>query len=359
MVGLRYAAKSARLALNGHESSLEVNRIPAMKAAFIEATGPPEAIRHDDLPEPRPGETDVLVRVGAVALNPIDTYVRGGLVAMELPIPFVVGCDLAGTVEEVGPSVTRFRPGDRVWGSNQGLLGRQGTFAELAAVDECFLYPTPEDVSDADAAASALVGITAHLGLVRCAGLRDGETLFVNGGSGGVGSMVVQMARAIGVRVIATAGSDRRVEKCKQLGADVAINYRTADVAEAVSEAAPDGVDVFWETRREPDFDTAVGLLARRGRMVIMAGRAARPEFPVGPFYVKECSLHGFAMFLASPEEQQECAADINRWRAAGVLKANIDRVMPLAETAAAHRLQEENTIGLAGTLAGKIVLEP
>ncbi len=330
-----------------------------MKAAFIRKTGPAESIEYGDLPTPEPGDGQVLVKVSAVAVNPVDTYVRGGLFPVELPLPFVVGCDLAGVVERVAPGARRFRVGDRVWGSNQGLLGRQGTFAEYAAVDEDFLYPIPDGVKDEDAAACALVAITAHLGLVRDARLTEGETLFVNGGSGGVGSMVVQMAKAIGARVVTTAGSDDRVERCRDLGADLAINYKKGDVAAAVSKFAPGGVNVFWETRREPDFDHAVELLAERGRMVLMAGRDARPEFPVGPFYVKGCSLHGFVMFKATPEEQRRCAEDINRWLASGALKANIDRVLPLAETAAAHRLQEDSTINLAGTLAGKIVLKP
>jgi NADPH2:quinone reductase len=118
-------------------------------------------------------------------------------------------------------------------------------------------------------------------------------------------------------------------------------------------------VDVLWETRRETDFDWAVGLLAKRGRMVVMAGRDARPMLPVGPLYVKDCSVHGFAMFNYTAEEQRPCGDAINRWLAEGKLKANIDRVLPLSEVAAAHQLQEENTIGLAGTLAGKIVLKP
>lgn len=330
-----------------------------MRAAYITHTGPPETICYGDLPAPAPTATQVLVKVGAVSVNPIDTYLRAGLVKMDLPMPFIVGCDLAGTVEAVGPEVRRFRPGDRVWGSNQGLLGRQGTFAEYAAVDECWLYPTPANVSDEQAAAVALVGITAHLGLVRLARVQPGETLFVHGGTGGVGAMVVQMARALGARVIATGGTDAKVEMCKQLGATLALNYKTQDVDAALRQFAPQGVNLWWETLREPNFERAIGLLAPRGRMILMAGRDARPIFPVGPFYVKGCSLHGFAMFTFTPEEQRQCAEDINRWLSEGRLRAHIDRVLPLSEAAAAHRLQEENTLGQAGTLAGKIVLKP
>ncbi len=330
-----------------------------MKAAFIEQPGPPESIVYGERPKPSPTGRQVLVKVAAVAVNPIDTYIRSGTVKMDLPRPFIVGCDLAGVVEAAGPQARRFRPGQRVWGSNQGLMGRQGTFAEYAAVDEDLLYPAPDGVSDEQLAATALVGITAHLGLFRDAELRSGETLFVNGGTGGVGSTVVQMAKAVGARVITTAGTDEKVAECRAIGADVAINYRTADVDAAIREAAPGGVNVWWETLREPNFDRTVALLAPRGRMIIMAGRDARPPFPVGPFYVKGCSLYGFAMFNATPDEQRTCAEDINRWLSEGKLRPKIDRVLPLSQTAAAHKLQEENTIGKAGTLAGKIVLKP
>ncbi len=330
-----------------------------MKAAYINQPGSPEAIQYGDLPRPEPTGSQVLVRVGAVSLNPIDTYIRSGAIAMQLPQPYIVGCDLAGVVEAVGPDVTRLNPDTRVWGSNQGLLGRQGTFAEFAAVDECWLYATPDDVDDQTAAAGSLVGITAHLGLVRDAQLQKGETLFVNGGSGGVGSAVVQMAKALGARVITTAGSDEKLAACRELGADLAIHYKTEDVPQRVRDFVPEGIDVWWETVREPNFDRTIELLAHGGRMIVMAGRDARPEFPVGPFYVKDCRLFGFAMFNASAEVQRLAADDMNRWLAAGTYRPRVDRVLPLAETAAAHTLQEENTLHHAGTLSGKIVLVP
>lgn len=330
-----------------------------MKAAYIEQPGPAANIRYGDLPDPQPAEGQVLVRVGAVAVNPVDTYIRSGAIDMGQPMPFVVGCDLAGTVEAVGPGVGEFQVGDRVWGSNQGLLGRQGTFSELAAVDACWLYPTPDGVTDRDAAATALVAITAHLGLVRDANVQPGEIVFVHGGSGGVGSCVIQIAKAIGAKVVATAGSEEKAEACRQLGADCVINYKTEDVDEALKAFAPDGIDIWFETLREQDLVQAVSHLRMRGRLVLMAGRDATPAFPVGPFYVKDCKVYGFAMFNALPEEQCRAAADINTWLAEGKLRAKIGRVMKLEQAAAAHQLQEENTLQMAGTLAGKIVLEP
>jgi NADPH2:quinone reductase len=330
-----------------------------MQAAYINQTGGPDVITVGELPTPKPSRRQCLLKVGAVDVNPIDTYIRSGAIPAKLAFPFILGRDLAGTVVETGASVKDFKVGDRVWASNQGTDGRAGTFAEYAAVDQRWLYPTPAGVSDEDAVALSLVGITAQLGLVRYANLKAGEVLFVNGGSGGVGSCVVQMAKILGARVIATAGSPEKVELCRQLGADLVINYKTEDVDATVKAFAPDGVNVWWETLREPNFERTIPLLAMRGRMVVMAGREARPVFPVGPFYVKDCSLHGFAMFNANVREQRASANAINRWVTEGKLKARIDRVLPLAQAAEAHRLQEASTIQLSGALAGKIVLKP
>lgn len=330
-----------------------------MKAAYIQQTGPPEIIQYGDLPDPKPKRTECLVRVTAVDVNPIDIYVRSGLLPAKTNFPMILGRDLAGSVVEVGAAVKRFKPGDRVWASNQGTDGRPGTFAELAPVDERWLNTIPQTVKDEDIVALSLVGITAHLGLVRKAKLKGGEVVFVNGGSGGVGSSVVQMAKIVGARVITTAGSDEKVRMCRELGADLAINYKTQDVDAAIKEFAPKGINVWWETLREPNLERAVPLLAMRGRMILMAGRDARPPLPVGPFYVKDCSLYGFAMFNATPSEQRAAAEDINQWMVEGTLKARIDRTLPLAQSAEAHRLQEESTVHKTGALAGKIVLKP
>jgi len=329
-----------------------------MQAAYIEHTGPPEVIRVGYLPTPAPGPGQVLVRVRAAAFNPIDLYVRSGMVAMPMAFPYVVGTDVAGTVEAVGPGAGRFRVGDRVWGSNQGLLGRPGSAAEFAAIDEDLLYPTPADQPDVEAAGQALVGITAHLGLFGKAGLKEGEAVYVPGGSGGVGSMIVQMAKAAGARVATSAGSPERAELCRGLGADLALNYKADDIPARLREFAPDGIDVWYETLREPNFEVSIPLLRRRGRMVVIAGRAAKPVLPVGLFYPRDCSLFGFAMFNATVDEQRRAADEINRWVEAGKLRPLIGRTFPLVDAAGAQRLLEANTVGGAGTLTGKVVIE-
>lgn len=330
-----------------------------MRAAYFRRTGEPEVIEVGEVETPRPQTGQILVRVRVSAINPIDTYIRRGTAPMPLPQPVAItGTDFAGVVEAVGPGVSRFRVGDRVWGSNQGLLGRQGTCAEYVCVGEEWAYPIPEGVSEEQAAASALVGITAHLGLFHRGRLQAGEWVFVNGGTGGVGSMVVQMARAVGARVITTVGSDEKAALAKELGADIVANYKKDDLGAIIREATgSSGVQLWYETQPPSNLDQTVELMAMRGRIIVMAGRQARPVFPNGPFYVKNLSLLGFAMFNMTADEQRVCAEDINRWLADGRLKAIIGRRFPLSQTAAAHRLQEENTLSKSGTLVGKIVI--
>jgi NADPH2:quinone reductase len=344
-------------ALSGSDARKESITV---KAAYYETTGGPEVIQYGERPKPHPGDREALIRVGAAALNPIDTYIRSGAITMPLPFPYIPGCDLAGTIEAVGAGVKSFKVGDRVWCSNQGVAGRQGTFAEYASVSEEWLYPTPENVTDAQAAAAALVGITAHLGLFRWAKLEVGETVFVHGGTGGVGSMVVQMAKAVGAKVITTVGDEAKAAICRQWGADLVLNYKTDDIPARVRDfTRGKGVQVWYETQREPNFTQTFELLCQRGRMILMAGRQAQPTFPVGAFYPKELALFGFVMFAASSDEQRRCAEDINRWHAEKQLQVLIGRTFRLAETADAHRLQEDCTLHKKGSLAGKIVLVP
>jgi NADPH2:quinone reductase len=330
-----------------------------MNAAFIQKTGPPEVIQYAELPDPVAGPGQHLVKVAAVDVNPIDIYIRSGAIPAQLKFPYIIGRDLAGEIVSSGPGANRFKPGDRVWASGQGVGDRQGTFAELVAVDEQWLHPVPDGVSMDEIAALSLVAITAHLGLRSRAKLRANEILFVNGGSGGVGSSVVQMARIIGARVITTAGSDKKIAKCRSLGAEHAINYKTENVSQRVREYAPGGVDVWWETLREPNLEQTIPLMAMGGRVIIMAGREAKPVLPVGQFYTRDSAILGFAAFNASAAQQSEAAREINEWVAQKKLRACIDRVMPLLEAAAAHRLQEESTLGKTGALSGKIVLIP
>jgi NADPH2:quinone reductase len=329
----------------------------AMQAAHITATGGPDSIKVGTLPDPVAGPGEVLVRVTASALNPIDLYIRAGTVPMALPNPFIPGCDFAGTVEAAGPGVTDLKPGDRVWGSNQGLLGRQGTLAEKIAVKREWAYPSPPGVTDEALAATALVGITAHLALFRNAGLKAGEFIYIPGGTGGVGSMLVAMAVAAGAKVLCSVGNDEKARLAQSWGAETVVHRRDDIPARISAFTGGKGLDVWIETQREPDFMTMVPAMAPRGRMVLIAGRAAQPVFPVGPFYVKGLTLTGFAMFNATAQEQAACASDISRWLTEGKIRTPIAGRFPLSQAAEAHRFLEASTLGMAGQVVGKVVV--
>ena len=329
-----------------------------MKAACVETQGPPENLHIADFPQPVPGPGQVLVRVSCSALNPIDIYLRAGSIPMPVPKPFIPGCDFAGVVESLGEGVDQFRLGERVWGSNQGLLGRQGTLAEFVCSDECWVYPSPAEVPDETLAAAALTGITAHLALFESGKLEAGQRLFIPGGTGGVGALLVQMGAILGAEVITTAGSPEKADLCRSWGAAHVIDHRHDDVATRLKEyVAKKPLDLWVETQREPDFDLMVTSLARGGRMVLMAGRTARPVFPVGPFYVKGLNLTGFAMFNTSAERQRQAAAAVSQSLAQRRLQVRVGAAYPLAEAAQAHAFLEANTLGMAGTLTGKVVV--
>ncbi len=326
-----------------------------MKAAFIRRTGPPDVIEIGDLPVPRPGPDEVLVRVRAAAVDPVDGYIRQGLVAMDLPLPFIIGRDLAGTVEAVGAAVRRFAIGDRVWCNNQGIDGRQGSFAAFAAVREDLLYALPDPVGFEDMMALAHSGLTACLGIERIGGLAPGQVLFVNGGAGNVGRVLVQVAAGLGARVIATAGTAAGRDACLADGAAVALDYRSPTLGDELRAAAPEGIDVAWDLSGRQDLGFALAHLRRRGRIVVMSGLGARPVLPVGALYVNDITIVGFAITYASVEEMQACAGRINTLAASGRLRGVIARRLPLSAAREAHRLIEDKSV----RLDGKIVVVP
>ena len=327
--------------------------LPRMKAAYIRQTGPAAVIEYGELPLPEIGSNEVLVKTTAVCVDPVDTLIRSGQLPETLRFPFIIGRDMTGTVESVGSAVTRFAIGDRVWCNNQGYGGRQGTFAEYLSIAEDQLFTLPPGVNAQDAVAFVHSGLTACLGLSDAA-LKTGESIFINGGAGNVGAAVLQLAKARGARVFATAGDEAGLAWCRELGADRAVNFRTENIERALREFAPNGVDVYWDASGHQDFDRAIARVARRGRIIVMCGFGDRPAFPVGDFYVKRCSMHGFAITYASEEEVRQAAAEINQWFAQGRLKVRIDRVLPLADAAAAHQLVDSHA-----HLGGKIVLIP
>lgn len=324
-----------------------------MKAAYINNTGPADTIIFGQLPTPTLESNQVLVKVTCVTVNHIDTYIRAGNYPIDLDFPFIIGRDAVGVVEAVGARVANFKKGDLVWTNNQGIQGRPGTFAEYIAVDDELLYPLPNNVDPKEAVAVLHGAVTATAGIILAAKLRDGETIFVNGGAGGVGSAVIQMAKARGATVIASAGSEEKVAWCKKIGANHAFNYKTESVEKKVLELVPYGVDAFWDTSREPNLEVAVHLMGNNGRIVLMAGKKDyKALLPVTDFYRKDLSINGFSVNHASPDELRNYALIINRCMADKILVAKIAMELPLSSAAKAHKMLESDP-----ALWGKIVL--
>ncbi|MFE5868254.1 NADPH:quinone reductase [Streptomyces roseifaciens] len=319
-----------------------------MRAAYIDRLGPPEEIVVGELPAPRPGPgpTDVLVDVAATTVNPVDALVRSGRFRTALPFPFVIGRDLVGTVTEAGPGAPGFAPGDPVWCNSLGHCGRQGAAAERAVVPADRLYPLPAGARPEDVVAVAHPAVTAYLALFTHGALRAGGTVFVGGAAGNVGSALVVLAVWAGARVVATTAA-RDAEYVRSLGADEVLDYAGPGLAGRLAAAAPRGVDVHVATHGGHDLDAAVPLLAPRGRIVLLAGVAARPVLPVGPLYQKGGAVVGFAISHASTAELAEAAGVVGRLAATGRLRARAVERLPLAAAAEAHRRMEDG--GLRG----------
>jgi len=289
---------------------------------------------------PTPGPTDVLVRVDAVAVNHVDTFVRSGAYQTPLPFPFVVGRDLVGTVAANGTGAPGFAVGDRVWTNSLGHAGRQGAASEYAVVPVDRLYRAPVDADAADLVAVLHPAATAFLAVELHGAVRPGETVLVGGAAGHVGRAAVLLAARAGARVVATARPDDAAD-VRSLGADDVVDYRSPHLADELPAAAPDGVDVHVDTSGHHDLDLAVGLMAPRGRIVLLAGMTARPELPVGAVYTHDLQLRGLAISAARVDELAAAAHRINQLVADGSLRPRAVEALPLSAAAEAHRRLE------------------
>ncbi|HZN17484.1 MAG TPA: NADPH:quinone reductase [Micromonosporaceae bacterium] len=325
-----------------------------MTAAFITELGPPDAIRVGPLPVPTAGPEEVLVRVEAVAVNHVDTFVRSGVYRTELTFPFVIGRDLVGAVAQLGPGVIAFQPGQRVWCNSLGHNGRQGSFAEYAVVPADRLYPLPDGVDPVNAVSILHTAATAYIGLFRAARAAAGETVVVGRG-GGVADAAVQLAAATGARVIAVDRAEN-ADWCRACGADEVLDRDDAELVKKLAALAPGGVDVFWDNSGRHDLEATVPLMAQGGRILLSAGLDSRAVLPVGPFYRRDLTIHGFVISNASVRDLTEAAEAINQALASGRLRGRVRTQLPLAAAAEAHRLQEARGHGAP---PGRVVLTP
>lgn len=315
-----------------------------MRAAVIDTTGDADLIRLTTLPVPDPGPSEVLVRVLASPVNPVDTLVRSGRFRTPMTFPFVIGRDLVGSVARAAPQ-HGYAAGEPVWCNSMGHGGRPGAAAEYVAVPADRLYRVPAHVDPRQFVAQAHPFATAHLALLRHAGLRPGETLYLAGAGGHVGRAATGIAHRLGARIIATAGAGD-LAGCRVLGADVALDYRDPELTELLREhAGRHGFDVHVDTSGTNDLATAVPLLATGGRIVVLAGRADHSaSLPVVPLYTNDCSVIGFVISRATVGELAGAARHLRSLAARGMLPDERLEELPLEEAAQAHRRLADGT---------------
>jgi len=290
----------------------------------------------------------VLIRVGAAGVNPVDTYIRSGAYARRPALPHTPGMDIGGTVEAVGSGVTRVRPGDRVY-----AFLVTGGYAQLTLAEEWQVRILPAGTSFEQGAAIGVPYATAWLALFRRAAARPGETVLVHGASGGVGLATVQIARAHGLHVIGTAGTDEGLAAVRAAGAHVALNHRTPGYTDQIpSVAGSTGLNVVIEMLANVNLDHDLDHISARGRIVVVGNRG-RVEIDPRKTMAKDASISGVMLFNASRDELHEAHAAIVGGLESGALKPVIGKELPLSEAPQSHE-----AVMQPGAL-GKIVLKP
>lgn len=320
-----------------------------MKAIQVHKFGGPEVLEIHEVPTPKPGPGQILVRVRAAGVNPYDTYMRNGTYAIKPPLPYTPGSDAAGTVESVGEGVKKFKAGERVYTAKT----LSGAYAEYALADESQLYPLPEKISFAQGAGLWVPYGTAFTALHHHAKARPGETLLVHGASGGVGTAAVQIARAMGMTVIGTAGTARGLELVKKEGAHHAFDHSKAGYAEEILKATGGrGVDVVLEMLANVNLATDLKLLAIEGRAIVIGNRG---EITINPreLMARRASVRGFTLWAATEAETREIHAAIAAGLENGTMRPIVGKELPLKDAPQAHQDV------LAPGAFGKIVLVP
>jgi NADPH:quinone reductase-like Zn-dependent oxidoreductase len=342
-----------------------------MKAVLFHSHGGPEVLGYEDAPDPRPGTGEVLIEVRATSINHVDLFLRRGMPGVKIPLPKIAGSDAAGTIREIGPGVTGLKIGDRVTINPSISCGRcefcaagfgsqcssftmvgehvDGAYAELLRVPAHIVLPIPPSMSFEDAAAAPLVFVTAWSMLIGKGKLQPGEDVLILGAGAGVGTAAIQIAKLAGCRVIATASSDDKLEKARNIGADILINYKNEEFDKRVRDiTARRGVDVVVDYIGN---DTWVRSLrsARKGGRILTCGATTgfAPQTDLRHIFYRQLQILGSTM--GSHREFLDVMKCVFR----GQLKPVIDQVLPLAEARRGHERIESRQV------FGKIVLTP
>ena len=315
-----------------------------MRAMVTPQFGSPELFEERDVEKPEPGPGQVLVRVIAAGTNPIDAKLRSDGASMGLGAPTILGADVSGVVEEVGPGVTDLSPGDEVYYTPEIFgPGSNGSYAEYNVAAANIVAKKPASLSHEEAAAVPLAGGTAYEALIRRMHIKVGETVLIHGGAGGVGSFAIQIAKAAGARVFATAGPQNQ-ETLKALGADVAFDYTEGNLTEAVlGDSGGIGVDAVLDTAGGNIVIDSIAYTKPFGRIATILGT----QGDLTPFYFKNLTIHG-VLLLRERQRLDEMSLLIER----GQMKPLVDEVLPLNEVGKAHERLD------SGHGRGKIVLK-
>jgi NADPH2:quinone reductase len=320
-----------------------------MRAILVHQFGGPEVLKLEEVPTPKPAPGQVLVRIYAAGVNPYDTYMRAGTYAIKPPLPYTPGSDGAGVIEAVGDGVKKVKPGDHVYTAKTVT----GAYAEYALALEEQVHPLPEKISFGQGAGVWVPYGTAYHALYHSAAAHASETVLVHGASGGVGSAAVQMARAMGLTVFGTAGTQKGLDLAKREGAHQVFDHSKAGYQDEIMKAtAGRGVDVILEMLANVNLSADLKLLATNGRVIIIGNRG---EITINPrdLMLRRASARGFTMWAITPSEEAEIHAGLIVGLENGTLRPVVGKELPLAEAACAHREI------LEPGAAGKMVLIP
>lgn len=320
-----------------------------MKAIQVPRFGGPEVLHFNDIPTPKPGPGQILIRVHAAGVNPYDTYMRSGTYAVKPPLPYIPGSDAAGVVEAVGEGVKKVKPGDRVYTAKTIT----GAYAEYALADESQVYPLPDKISFAQGAGLWVPYGTSYHALRHHAHSLAGEMVLVHGASGGVGIASVQWARAEGLTIIGTAGSQRGLDLVKKEGAHHVFDHSKPGYAEEIMKVTDGkGVDIILEMLANVNLATDTKLLALNGRVIVIGNRG---EVTINPreLMTRRASIRAFSLWAATEQESKEIHAAIAAGLENGTLRPIVGKELPLKDASQAHQDV------LAPGAFGKIALVP
>lgn len=305
-----------------------------MKAIVVHQFGGPEVLKLEEIPTPRPGAGQVLVRIHAAGVNPYDTYMRNGTYPIKPPLPYTPGSDGAGTVEAVGEGVDNVKPGDRVYVARTVT----GAYAEYALTLKNQVHPLPAKITFAQGASLWVPYGTAYHALYQRTSARAGETVLVHGASGGVGTAALQMARATGLRVFGTAGTDKGLELVKREGAHQAFNHTKAGYLDEIMAATNgSGVDLILEMLANVNLGHDLKLLGTHGRVVVIGSRG---DVTISPrdIMTRRGSILAFTLWGISDAEEKEIHAGLFAGLEDGALQPIVGKELPLADAARAHK---------------------